>query len=307
MARLGEFLGKQGRFLLENDQLALLYIAVLALIPFAAWLSAAIIALITLRKGWEEGFKGLVVAIMALLVLSLMSTSFSAAVITAVITFLPCYLTAGVLHSTTSWKTAGFFIVLQTLLIIVLVHWLVPEFINNQYQYVQAILKELEREGSDTSVTSLLSNNEAVNKVVIANYLLGVQAVSVLLSALASILLARSVQSRLFYPGAFKQEMVSFRAYGLGVILLCAAIMGAHQHIPLAISCLPVLAIYYVFAGLSLSFNVLAKGKGIGTLLLLLVPLILLPFVMLPVYVIFGALDSLFNFRLHLSSNTGGK
>ncbi|ARG97665.1 DUF2232 domain-containing protein [Legionella micdadei] len=307
MARLGEFLGKQGRLLLENDRLALLYIAVLALIPFAAWLSAAVVALITLRKGWLDGFKGFVVATLTLLILSLPSMPLSAAVITALMAFLPCYLTAALLHSTTSLKIAGFFIVLQALLVIALIHWLAPEFISNQYLYVQAIIKELERESSDGNMTSLLSNNEAVNKIVIANYIVGVQAVSVLLSAVVSLLLARSVQSRLYYPGGFKRDLVAFRASGFGVIILAIAMIGAYRHNPLALSCLPVLAVYYVFAGLSLSFNVLAKDKGVGTLALLLVPLILLPFVMLPVYVIFGALDSLFNFRLHLSPNAGGK
>lgn len=307
MARLGEFLGKQGRLLIENDQIALVYIAVLALIPFAAWLSAAAVALITLRKGWLDGFKGFVVATITLLILSLASMPLSAAVITALLAFLPCYLTAAILHATTSIKIAGFFIVLQALLIIALIHWLAPEFISNQYLYVQAVIKELERESSDGAVTSLLSNNEAVNKVVIANYLVGVQAVSVLLSAIVSLLLARSVQSRLFYPGGFKREMIAFRASGFGVILLVIAIVGAYQHNPLALSCLPVLAVYYVFAGLSLSFNVLVKDKGVVALALLLAPLILLPFVMLPVYVILGALDSLFNFRLHLSSNAGGQ
>lgn len=61
MLRLGELLRKQGHFLLENDHYALLYIAILALIPFATWLSVAIVALITLRKGWVSGLKGLMI------------------------------------------------------------------------------------------------------------------------------------------------------------------------------------------------------------------------------------------------------
>ena len=85
------------------------------------------------------------------------------------------------------------------------------------------------------------------------------------------------------------------------------AALGSYQSNSLAISCLPVLVTYFVWAGLSLSFNILAKDKGIGTLLLLLIPLVLLPFVMLPVYIIFGALDSLFNLRLHLLSKSGEK
>jgi hypothetical protein len=307
MARLGDFLDKQGRFLLENEQWALLYVAVLALIPVTAWLSATIVALITLRKGWFDGFKGFVVAIVALLTLLLISTSKTVAVVmTIMVFFLPCYLTAVVLHSTRSWRVTGFFIVLQALVAIVLVHWLTPELITNQYQHIKAILKELEKEHYDSSISVLLNNRDGFNSVIIANYIMGLQSVSVVLAALTSLLIARSVQSRLFYPGGFRQEMLTFRASGVGVILLVIAAIGAYQHVPLAITCLPVLVIYYVCAGLSLNYNIFTRGRGIVSFLLLIVPLVLLPFIMLPVYAIFGALDSLFNFRLHLPAKAGG-
>ncbi len=307
MARLGDFLSGQGRYLLENNHLALVYIVILALIPFAAWLSAAVIALITLRKGWLDGFSGLMLGVTTLLVFSLMSMSLSAAVIMAIIAFLPCYLTAGVLHSTASWKLAGFFIVLQALLVITLIQWLAPELVTNQYLYVQTIIKGMAKENSDSAVANLLNNKEAINEVAIANYLLGIQTTSVVLSAVASLLLARSIQSRLFYPGGFRREMIAFRASGYGVILLAITVIGAYKNSPLAISCLPVVGVYYVFAGLSLNFNILAKDRGLSILILLLVPLILLPFVMLPIYVIIGAIDSLFNLRSYLPPNTGGK
>ncbi|WP_141650474.1 hypothetical protein [Legionella massiliensis] len=300
-------MSKQSRFLLENDNQALVYIAVLAVIPFVGWLSAAIVALITLRKGWYDGLKGMIAGSIALLVLSLMSMSFTAALLATVMAFLPCYLTAAVLHSTASWKIAGGLLVLMALLVIALVHWFAPDFITGQYQYIQAILKEIERESTDSAAVSLLNNQNKLNEVIIANYLVGIQSVSIVLSTLTSLLVARSMQSRLFYPGGFKQEMLAFRASGFGVLLLVWAVIGAYQHYPLAISCLPVLVTYYVFAGLSISFNVLAKDKGLSYLILLVVPLVILPFIMLPIYVILGALDSLFNFRLYFSAKSDEK
>lgn len=303
MTRLGDFIGKQGLFLLENDRYAYIYIAILALLPLGGWLSAAIIALITLRKGWEEGFKGLIVAVAMLLALSLMTRPLSAALVTVVIRFLPCYLTALVLYMTASWRMAGVVIVLQALLAIALVHWLAPEFIADQYQGFLALL----RSSSDSASASLLSNQSVHNELVVANYLVGVESVSLVASAIASLLLARSVQSRLFYPGGFRQEMLAFRASGFGVILLVLTVLGAYQHNALAMSSLPILVGYYVSAGLSLSFSILAKDRGVGILLLLIIPMALLPFVILPVYTIFGALDSLFNFRLRLPSSAGEK
>ncbi|MBA2651578.1 MAG: DUF2232 domain-containing protein [Tatlockia sp.] len=313
MTRLGGFLSKQGRFLLENDKQALVYIAVLALIPLTGWLAAAIIALITLRKGFREGLKGFLVAFMALLTLSLMTQSLYAAFINAALVFIPCYLTAAVLHSTRSWKLAGGVIVLQALLVIVLIHWLTPEFITNQIQYIQAIFHGHEKESFDSTALELLNNQSKFRQKIVAHYLLGVQSIVMAMSALASLTLARSIQSRLFNPGGFRQEMLEFRASAPGVCVLGIAAIGAYQHNLLAISCLPILATYYVFAGLSLTFRIIAKDKdkdkvkGIGNMVLLVVPLFILPFVMLPAYTILGALDSLFNFRTYLPFKTDKK
>ncbi len=307
MTRLGSLLCKQGLFLLKNDHYALLCIAILALIPFTVWLSVAIILLITLRKGWAGGIKGLIVGAGTLLSISLMSMSLPGALITTAITFLPCYLTAIVLRVTRSWHLAGGFLVLQALLGIVLVHWFAPEFIKAQYQTIHMILSGWQEAGP---AVDLFNDKSAANKTVLANYLVGVQAVSAMLSAIIPLMLARSVQAGLFYPGGFKQEMLAFRASGWGVVLLALAILGTYQHNPLAISCIPVLVLYYMSAGISLSFGILARGKkskGLGVLVLLIILLILLPFVILPVYVIFGALDSLINFRGYLSVNKSGK
>lgn len=306
MARIGDFLAKQGRFLLENDSQALIYIAVLALLPFAGWLSAAIMALITLRKGWSDGFRACMVGFAALLILSLIKMSFATALITAALAFLPCYLAAALLHSMGSWKFVVGIIVLQALAVIALIHWLSPEFITNQFQYIQAIVKELKGEGANASTLVLLGNQSKHNQVILANYLLGIQSLSIVLSAFASLMLARSVQSSLFYPGGFRQEMLGFRASSFGVILFIFAVWGAYEQSPLAISCLPILVTYYVFAGLSLIFSFLAKKKnlvnlGILGVSLILVPLVILPMIVLPIYVMLGALDSLLNFRTYLS------
>ena len=55
MSKMHGSLQKQGKFLLENKQYAILYASLLAILPYTVWLSVAIIALITLRKGWRDG------------------------------------------------------------------------------------------------------------------------------------------------------------------------------------------------------------------------------------------------------------
>ena len=91
----------------------------------------------------------------------------------------------------------------------------------------------------------------------------------------------------------------------MGLILFVVLLVAAKQHSMVAMSLLPLLIFYFLLAGLSLSFNILAKQWPRYTGILLVSTLFLLPFVMLPVYVIFGSLDSVFNFRLYLPSDAG--
>ena len=99
--------------------------------------------------------------------------------------------------------------------------------------------------------------------------------------------------------------MLTFRGDKVALLLLVGAFIAANQHNTIAISLLPVLMFYFLLAGLSLSFNVLAKHRPVSSMVLLIASLLILPFIMLPVYVIFGSLDSLFNFRLYLPSDAG--
>ena len=139
----------------------------------------------------------------------------------------------------------------------------------------------------------------------LANYLLGVQAVGVMLSSILSLALARFVQSQVYYPGGFKQEIFNLRGDKVGLVLLLAMMFAANQGNVIAIDVLPALLFYFLLAGLSLGLNVLAMKKPLGSMVLLIAPPLLLPFVMLPAYVIIGSLDSLFNFRLYLPAGVG--
>ena len=118
-------------------------------------------------------------------------------------------------------------------------------------------------------------------------------------------MLARSVQAQLFCPGGFKREMLTFRGDKIELLLLVILFIAANQQNVFAMSLLPILIFYFMLAGLSLSFNVLAKQRPLRLMVLSIASILLLPFVMLPVYVIFGALDALFNLRSYLLSNAG--
>ncbi len=302
MTRVSEFIRSQGTSLLENKRHALLSVVFLALLPYTAWLSVAIVALVTLRKGWRAGGWLLCWGIMSQIVSSLVYISVSMALVNALLTFIPCYLAAYVLHLTISWRAVAGVFFLQAVVVMLLVQSLMPDFIMAQYLYLQAALREIQ---SESALLAIINDKTSLNPMILASYLLGLQAIGLVVSAGMSLVLARAVQSQLFYPGGFKREALAFRADKVGFLLLVVVFIAAHYQSVFAMCLLPMLVFYFFLAGLSLSFNVLSKQKPWRSLFLLLVTLVLLPFVMLPVYVIFGSLDSLFNLRLYLPSDAG--
>jgi len=302
MTWLSGFLRNQALLLLGNRQHAILHAVILALLPYTAWLSVAVIALVTLRKGGREGSVLLISAMLAHFALSLMSLPPAIAVANTLLTFVPCFMAAHILCLTANWRAVAAVFFMQVVVAVGLLHVLMPDFIMAQYLYIQTAISSMQTE---SALLEFVNDKTGLNQLMLANYLLGLQAVGIVLSALSSLMLARSVQSKLYYPEGFKQEMLTLRGNKIGLLLLFIMLFAANQGSVLAMNILPVLMFYFLLAGLSLGFSVLARKTLMGSLLLLVVPLVLLPFVMLPVYVIFGSLDSLFNFRLYLPTGAG--
>ncbi len=293
---------KQAQFLLDNEQHAMLYAAVLALLPYTTWVSMVIIALVTLRKGWQKGLWLLVPAMAASFSLTLMSTSMVVAFANVLLLFVPGFLAASILRQTANWRAvAGLFLV-QSFVGLFLVESNMPEFVMAQYKYLVSALQELQHE---STFLSFINDKSGINQTVLAHYLLGLQALGIVFSACIPLITARALQSQLFYPGGFHKEMLSFRGNKIGLVVMMGMLFMAAQHNLLAISILPMLMCYFLLAGLSLSFNVLAKQASLWSLALVLVTIFLIPFIMLPVYVIVGSLDSIFNFRLYLPLGAG--
>lgn len=302
MAWLSGVIRKQGQILLENQRYAMLHAAVLALLPYTTWLSVALVVLMTLRKGWRKGILLLVPAISAYFALSFSAMTATIALINTLIVFIPAFVAAGVLRLTTSWRAVASAFFLQIVIAVVLLQMYMPDFIMAQYLYIQAALRELQ---NDSALLLLINSKTGLNQTVLASYLLGLQTVGIVFSAGLSMLLARFVQSQLFCPGGFKKEMLTFRGDKIDLLLLVILFIAANQQNVIAMSLLPILIFYFMLSGLSLSFNVLAKQRPVRLMVLSIASLVLLPFIMLPVYVIFGSLDSLFNLRLYLLSDAG--
>lgn len=293
--------GKQGKKILENNRYALLCAVFFALFPYTTWLSQAIIALVTLKKGWQDGAQLLMPIATAYLGVLLIREPTIVAVINTLLTFLPTFLAACVLGWSVSWRAvAGLFAILATSSAVIL-HFMLPEFVTTQYQYLIAAIEQVRPD----LLVDALKDPTQVGAIKIANYFFGFQLVSLVVSSLLPLVIARSVQAQLYNPGGFRQELLVLRGNKIGLFCLCLLLITASQQYLIAMNVLPLFVFYFLSAGLSLCFNLLAEKKIRGRFLLLGVPLIVLPFVMLPIYVMIGSLDSLFNLRVYLLSNAG--
>lgn len=301
MTGMSNFWQKQSQYLLQNDRYAWLLVAALAFIPFAAWTSLAIISLLTLRKSSYSGFMALIICLLVVGFCSQQALSLPYNNAAMIVTFIIGYMAAVVLRYTRNLNATITITVMVALLGMVFVHCLIPEYVNEQYKSLVLMFSAIEKEGT---LAQVLNGQLGTNADLLANYFLGVKSLCVVFSALSSLMLARSIQSRLFYPGGFKKEILGFRASQISVLLLVFSAIGAYQNNYVAISCLPLLVIYLMTAGMILFFNIMKNKKNTIAIFLLLVPLILIPYIMLPIYVCLGSLDSMFDFRLRLLANS---
>lgn len=288
---------RQGRYLLQSRKYAWLMTAILALLPFTSWLSRAIVALVTLRNGGLAGSKCLIIGVTVSICFAevLGTVGGNAPIILA--TYLLCFLSAALLRTTISWSVVAGFIVTLGLSALLAVHWFAPHYAMEQYQALRHMIKMLDQSGA---LTELLSKQSLENQYSMAHYLLGIKVMSIIVAAVSSLIMARAIQASVFNPGGFRKEMLAFRANQIVLLLFVGCAAGAYQNNPVCLSCIPLLFIYLMAAGVSLILNLLQRRKRLATLVLIIAPVVLAPYVMLPIYVLFGSIDSLFNLRSRL-------
>lgn len=302
MSRFSGFIRKQGQLLIDNHYFALFNTVVLVILPYTGWLAATIIALVTLREGKKAGAMLLIPALIVDFIVLKTTISTDGAIIGCFLSYIPCYLAAIVLRVTTSWRAVSCAFFLMVLLAMCLLQALSPEFITQQYVYLREILHQLQLE---KSFSALSKNVNSTEQSIFANYLVGIQAACVVASTLISLVFARYIQSRIYYPEGFKREMRLLRANKVDLLLLILTLVAVKQNYLLAINMLPLILFFFFMTGLSLWFNCMAIQRMFVPMLILSVVLGFYPHVMLPVYVLVGVLDTLVNFRLYLTNRAG--
>jgi hypothetical protein len=290
---------KQAELILSARNKALGYAIVLALLPYCTWLGMIVIALVTLRKGEREGGRILLVTMLVHAGVLLCSLPVYIAISNTFILFLPVYVMAYVLRAWANWQAVATVLFLLVIVSSVIIQQMTPEWITSQFTLLQSIVNASQ---PDQALSKWLNEPSDIPVLVIANYAFGIQLMMAVFSIWSALLMARSLQSRLYYPGGFAKELLTFRGNRMSCIVMVALSIAAWQWNVVAMNVLPILIVFHVLAGLSLCANVMLGKSSKMILAALVLPLIFVPFVVVPLYVILGLLDSVFNIRLAFAS-----
>ncbi|HBD7397940.1 hypothetical protein [Legionella longbeachae] len=297
MNRAGNFISKQCKLMLENKQYAIVCAAVFSVLPFVSWLSVALVCLVTLRKGAKSGFDILLPALVIHSVPLMMLVPLSGALINTFITYMPCYLAALCLRKTGKWQMAFGAFFIQAFLGCLLLQLLAPNFILGQFEQFKMLIMQYQE--------LVESSLDGMNSSMLAQLFFGVQMLSVIISSVMSLMVARAIQAKLFVPGGFKNEFMTFRSSKLSFLVFLGVSLASYYGIPLAINVLPLMLCYFVLAGFTLVYFIFSNKSQISIFILLILLILLKPTFVLCIYIILGSLDSLVNFRMYLPSRVG--
>lgn len=286
---MSSFLKNQARQILNSQSYACFLTALFVQLPYATWISLTTVALVTLRKG-HSGLMVVLFGMLACVIQNYFGFGYSIACKWTILALLMSFFSAYLLKKAENWCVVLPGILLTTLIGLIFYQYWMPESIAENFQVFISLFKDLKPGMVD------MLDNEAV-RAFMPSYLLGVEGLALVTTALLPVLIARYIQSMLFYPEGFRQEIFAFRAHRMTLLLLVCCLMFIRYGNVEAACCLPLLALYLVVSGFSLAYSFLRKKEDRVVLVLLLVPAILMPYIAFPIYLLLGCFDSLVRIR----------
>ena len=202
-------------FILKGHSQAALVAAAMAILglafPPAAWISAAVIVLVTLVNGPKNGLITTALSLLgAALFAYLIFSVPQVAVVFVLVVWLPAWLVASVLRETVSLAYSLQALTAISLLSVVMLYSLVPDFGELWREPLDQMVQELAKQSDELSLVEL----RQVEDWVIA-FLPGLFASSIMFGTMLSLLLGRWWQAVFYNPGGFAKE---FQSLNLGKI-----------------------------------------------------------------------------------------
>lgn len=255
------------------------------LIPMLNLLSGAVVALVTLRKGWQEGLLVLLWALLPAGLQWMLGDSSPVFMLFAAVA------TAQLLRSSSSWT--------KVLMLITALGLLVQLSLPLQTAYVNqvtGVITQMMDEGQTLQLAEEGQMSNATPEEVVAMLLYFYGAYHMMIFA-GCLIVARHWQALLYNPGGFREEFHALRLDPRFAGILLALLLAGELGLAPLNAWVPLFCMAPLLNGLALVHHVVAQRKS-GLNWLILAYLVAL--LMAPAMIILGFADSFANIRKRL-------
>ncbi len=268
---------------------AILLASISMLIPMMFWFSAAVVALVTLRQGFNQGAVVFFWTVLPAMVW-LLSVQDPGALIVLVLSFLM----ANVLRITTSWQATLVAGALVSLILGWISPYIMPGLIEVLMSLADEFFKELAKQ-SDQEYNGQMQ--EGFQSLMIAGFASSFYGI-----AIGSVCMARSWQAKLFNPGGWQEEFYQIRVqprllFLALLLILVTPALGLNAAVVVFTA-----VMLLIFGGIALVHSLIAKKKmtiqwliGFYLSIFLLFPTVLI------LVATIAVIDSFIDFRSRVS------
>lgn len=299
-----EFIAK---FIMKNRMSAMAVASSLALLsiimPPISIVSSAAVALVTLRRGANEGLLVLLSASIAAATLGfIVLGDYQFAIAYALILWTPVWLLSIVLREGKHLSLALEIAAVLGVLAVIGVYLFIPDPAA-YWQEILAVMIEPMRQAQDIPLEQLENTITTV-----AKYMTGILAAGSITGLLLGLLLARWWQSKLYNPGGFKAEYLSLQMsqrFTLATLLVVlVAFLTSEGISEVAANIGVILFMLYSFIGMAIIHSLISVMKAKRFLLPAFYLLVfVIPHIVLPVAII-GLTDTWLNLRKNIQPPT---
>jgi len=267
--------------------------------PMVVFTNAAI-ALITLRKGWQQGIIYTLLATVTLIAISgFLKQSANNGLYAGLVAWLPIVFIASVLAITNSWSKTLQLILLIAIAGILLFHVFHSDAAAFWMKFLEPLKPLLQQNYPDLGDGKI---EETINLA--SQWMTGAFAAAFTLLTIISLMMARNWQAMLYNPGGFGKE---FRQIRIGkpasIGLLAGMALAVFTNNQLITELIMVAIAIFMFQGLSLAHAVVKlRNLGAGWLIALYALMFILLIQMIVLLAAFGIIDNYVDFRQKLAS-----
>jgi len=256
---------------------AIIFVLLSGFFPLLYFFSAAVVALVTLRKGSNEGFLILLWSLLPAGLLWAMGDT------SPVFLMLGTYLLALMLRKSSSW---------QQVILLATVFGLATQFsLIFQGEY-QAQIQQVVDQGLQAQVNQ--SSQAQYTSEQIVDLLFSFYGAYHTFMVVICVMIGRWWQAMLYNPGGFRQEFHSLRFDPRIMVFLLGLILAGLMDIPPLDGWLPLFCVVPMLAGLAVThYAVARKAMGTPWLVLSYMTLLLVP----PAIILLGFIDSVVDLR----------